>query len=156
MLWLEVMEGGKKDERKEEFGVTASCMIRGVEHLEEFEFVDCTYLPSLQPRLFLGDSWFGSVNATYQISKLGHHGCFVINTAYSRAPKTFLKEKMQHFPSGTWIVIEGCAGNEGILLICIGYKCNLKKALVFIPTKGAGSMQPGQPYVKVRCNSYAN
>ena len=59
MLWLEVMEGkewmrGKKCTK--EFGVTVSYVMRGVKHLEEFEFVDCTYLPSLQPRPFFGDS----------------------------------------------------------------------------------------------------
>ena len=74
--------------------VTVSCVMRGVEHLEEFKFVDCTYHPYLQPRLFFGDSWFGSVKAACQVRKLGHHGVFVIKTAHSRTPKTFLEGKM--------------------------------------------------------------
>ena len=51
---------------------------------------------------------------------------------------------MQHFSGGTWIVMEGYAENEGVPLICIGYKYNVKKVLVFITTKGAGSTQPEQ------------
>ena len=91
------MEGKERTRGKkytQEFSVTASCVMRGVEHLKEFEFVDCTYLPSLQPKLFFGDSWFGSVKTAYQVRKLGHHECFVIKTAHSRTPKTFLEGKM--------------------------------------------------------------
>ena len=109
------MEGKEKMRGKKytkEFGVTASCVMRGVEHLEEFEFIDCTYLPSSQPRLLFGDSWFGSFKAAYQFRKLGHHGCFVIRTSHSRTPKKFLEGKMQHFPGGIWIVMEGYAENE--------------------------------------------
>ena len=66
ILWLEVMEGKERIRGKKytkEFDVTVSCVMGGVEHLEEFEFVDCTYPPSLQPRLFFRGSWFGSVKA---------------------------------------------------------------------------------------------
>ena len=96
MLWLEVMEGKERMRGKKytkEFGVTASCVMRGVEHLEKFEFTDCAYLPSIRPRLFFGDLWFGSVKVTCQVRKLGHHGCFVIKTAHSRTPKKFLEQK---------------------------------------------------------------
>ena len=41
---------GKKYTKR--FIVTVLYVMRGVKHLEEFEFVDCTYLPSFQPRLF--------------------------------------------------------------------------------------------------------
>ena len=95
MLWLEVMEGKERMREKKytkEYGITASCVMRGVEHLEKFKFVDCTDLPSLQPRLFFADSWFGSVKAVCQVRKLGHYGCFMIKTAHF-----FLEEKMQHF-----------------------------------------------------------
>ena len=105
--------------------------------------VDCTHLPSFQPRLFFGDSWFRSGKAACQVRKLGHHGCFVIKTVHSRTPKKFLEEKNQHFPGGTWIVMEGYAENEGIPLICIWYEYNVKKVLAFITTKGVGSTQRG-------------
>ena len=54
---------------------------------------------------------------------------------------------MQHFLNGTWVVMEGYAKNEGFPLVCIGYKNNVKKVLVFITKNGAGSTQPGQPYL---------
>ena len=94
MLWLEVMEGKERMHKKEhtkEVGVTAACVMRGVKHTEEFKIADSTYLLSSQPRLFFGDSWFGSVKAACQVRKLGHHGCFVIKTAHSRTPKNFWK-----------------------------------------------------------------
>ena len=51
MLWLEVMEGKERireNKYTKEFGVKMSCVMRGVEHLEEFQFVDCTYCPMLR------------------------------------------------------------------------------------------------------------
>ena len=159
MLWLEVMEGKERMHKKEhtkEVGVTAACVMRGVKNTEEFEFADKTYLSSSQPRLFFGDSWFGSVKAACQVHKLGHHGCFVIKTAHSRTPKKFLEDQMKYFPGGTWIVMEGYAEKEGVPLVCIGYKYNAKKVLVFITTKGAGSTQPGEPYLAKFADMYGN
>ena len=156
MMWLEVMEGKERMRNKEftkEFGVTAACVMRGVKQIEGFE----TYLEdTLQPKLFFGDSWFGSVKAACQVRKLGHHGCFIIKTAHSRTPKKFLEEKMKGFPGGTWIVMEGFAESEGVPLVCIGYKYNVKKVLVFISTKGAGSTQPGQPYLAKFPDKFGN
>ena len=43
--------------------------------------------------------------------------------------------------------MEEYAENEGAPLVCFGYKYNVKKLLIFITTKGAGSTQPGQPYL---------
>ena len=127
-----------------------------MKNTEEFEFADSTYLSTSQPRLFFGDSWFGSVKAACQVHKLGHHGCFVIKTAHLRTPKKFLEEKMKYFPGGTWIVMEGYAEKEGVPLVCIGYKYNAKKVLVFLTTKGAGSTQPGEPYIAKFADMYGN
>ena len=159
MLWLEVMEGKERMHKKEhtkEVGVTAACVMRGVKHTKEFKFSDTTYLSSSQPRLFFGDSWFGSVKAACQVRKLGHHCCFVIKTAHSRTLKKFLEEKMRLFPGGTWIVMEGFAKKEEVPLVCIGYKYDVKKVLVFITTKGAGSTQPGEPYLAKFADKYGN
>ena len=63
LLWLEVMEGKEQIRGKEftkEFGASASFIMKRVKHIEEYQVTDRTYLPSLQPRLFFGESWFGS------------------------------------------------------------------------------------------------
>ena len=43
--------------------------------------------------------------------------------------------------------MEGCAEKEDVPLVCIGFKYNLKKVIVFLSTKGAASTQPGEPYL---------
>ena len=118
----------RKTEYASEFGVTVGCVMKGAKHVEEF--AENTHLPGRGPRLFCGDSRFGSVNTACKVRILGHHACFAIKTVHSRAPKIFLEETMKDFPGGTWIVMKGCAEKEDIPLICIGYKNNLKKVLV--------------------------
>ena len=54
---------------------------------------------------------------------------------------------MKDFPGGIWIMMEGRAEKEYVPLVCIGYKYNFKKVLVFLSTKGGGSTQPGEPYL---------
>ena len=63
---------------------------------------------------------------------------------------------MQYFPGSTWIVMEGYAENEGTPLVCTGFKYNVKKVLGFITTKGAGSTQPGLPYLAKFPDKFGN
>ena len=76
-------------------------------------------------KLFLGDSWFGSVKSVATVGRTGNHACMMVKTAYSRSPKKFLEETMKDFPGGTWITME---------------------VLTFVMTKGAGLTRPGEPY----------
>ena len=152
MLWLELQEGKDRMRNKlfqQELGASAACVLRGVKATEGFmNAFDPCGVPDqnnqLSPRLYLGDSWFGSVRAAVAIAKAGHHACFMIKTAHSKSPKKFLEEQMASYPGGTWITME--AKVEGIDLVCIGYKYNKKKVLTFVLTKGAGSSKPGEPY----------
>ena len=48
---------------------------------------------------------------------------------------------MLDMTGGTWIVLEGRDEREDVPLVCIGYKYNKKKTLVFLTTKGAGSIE---------------
>ena len=91
-------------------------------------------------RLWLGDSWFGSVKTVANIGKMGQHACMIIKTAHTRLPKKFLEQKMADFPGGTWIVMEGRAEKEEVDLVCVGYKYNKRKVLTFVLTKGAGKL----------------
>ena len=108
--------------------------------------MDSNVCAQTKPKLFLGDSWFGSVKTAANVARSGHHGIFIVKTAHSRSPKKFLEETMADMPGGTWIVLEGRAEKEGVDLVSLGYKYNCKKVLTFVFTKGAGKTSPGKPY----------
>ena len=68
----------------------------GVIATYDFKFLPDTNIepqdePEYKPRqrLFLGDSWFGSLNTTKNMSN-GHHGVFIIKTMHSMSSKKFL------------------------------------------------------------------
>ena len=44
----------------------------------------------------------------------------------------------------------------GITLMAIGYKCNSSKVLGFIATEGAGSTEPGDPYLYCLTDIYSS
>ena len=46
-------------------------------------------------KLFIGDSWFGSVKSAEVVAEVGNHGIFVIKTAFSHLPKKWLDDKMK-------------------------------------------------------------
>lgn len=85
---MEIQEGKSRMEKKDyqELGSTAACMMRGVSgcgnymslvhHILEEDVSDTR----ASKRIFLSDSWFGSVNSCDSISKSGHHGCFIVKT----------------------------------------------------------------------------
>ena len=161
LLWIETQEGKENMRKKpyQELGSTAACVLRGV-------MSSCKYMQLLQdntvgdedlppsPKLYLGDSWFGSVNALVALSKPGHHGIFIVKTSHSRTPKKFLEETMQTFPGGTWITLT--AELDGVKLISIGYKYNKKTVLTFLATQGAGTTIEGDPYEARFPDQYGN
>ena len=63
---------------------------------------------------------------------------------------------MKDFAGDTWIVMEGRAEKEDVPLICIGYKYNLNKVLVFFSIKAAGSTQSGEPYLAKIPDKFGN
>ena len=156
MVWLELQEGKNRMATKEyqqELGATAACVLRGVKATG-----DSNSRPESNEtgKLFLGDSWFGSVKAAANVALAGHHACMMVKTAHSRSPKKFLDETMKDFPGGTWITLEGRAQKEGIDLVCVGYKYNKKTVLTFVFTKGAGSTAPGESYEARFPDKYGN
>ena len=69
------------------------------------------------------------------VRNTGNHGCFVINTAHSKIPKFWLEDKMEEFPRGNWIGLEGKPDKEDVDMICIGYTYNKNKFLIFLIDK---------------------
>ena len=54
------------------------------------------------------------------------------------------------------IVLGGRDEKEEVPLVCIGYKYKKKKTLVFLTTKGAGSIEKGEPYEARFPDNYEN
>ena len=82
ILWLETQEGKErmKDKEFQTMGSTAACALRGVIATSDCEFVqDPDMEPQDEPqdkprqRLFLGDSWFGSLKIVKNIMHNGYH-----------------------------------------------------------------------------------
>jgi len=63
-------------------------------------------------------------------------------------------EMLKDAPGGKWAVLESTI--EGVEVVAVGYKYNTKKVLFFAMTKGAGSTEPGEPYVVKFPDSYGN
>ena len=176
LLWLEGQEGKErmaKKEHQQSLGATAACVVQGLQFLQNMTTIptvqygpspptspsdeaaestetpsddeDEEGIPAFPPKLHIGDSWFGSVTAAESVAKAGHHAIFIVKTNHTRVPKKFLEDTMKDYPGGTWITLEGRT-EEGVDLICIGYKYNKKKVLVFLSTKGAGPTTDGPPY----------
>ena len=159
MLWMEVQEGKERMRQKEfsSLGGTAACTLRGVKATRDFKNLPVDECSVEEPiRCFYGDSWFGSVKAISNIAKAGHHAVMMIKTSHSRTPKKWLERTMSDMPGGTWIVMEGQDEKENVPLICIGYKYNKKKTLVFLTTRGAGSTTKGEPYEARFPDKYGN
>ena len=148
MMWLEVQEGKDRMKNKpyQNLGGTAACVLRAVRAFCEFLNLpsDDDTTTDHSPRLYVGDSWFGSIKAAIGVAKSGHHACFMIKNGYSKTPKKYLEETMKDYPGGTWITLE--TEIDSVALVCIGYKYNKKNVLTFIFTKSVGSTSQGDPY----------
>jgi len=159
MLWLEIQEGKERMKKKQfqNMGSTAACVMRGVAACGS-TFMNLPIIETEErihePRLFFGDSWFGSVKAAVEVGKTGHHACFMVKTGHTKSPKKFLENKMKDYPGGTWITMRATV--DEVDLVSIGYKYNKKKLLTFVMTKGAGSTRPGEPYVARFPDSFGN
>ena len=161
-IWMEIQEGKERMQSKQfqSLGSTAACTLRGVvysceyQHLPVVPDADATdTIECDRKRLWLGDSWFGSVKTVANIGKMGQHACMIIKTAHTRSPKKFFEGKMADFPGGTWIVMEGRAEKEEVDLVCVGYKYNKRKVLTFVLTKGAGNLQKWFRKKKIESNT---
>ena len=167
--------GGKGANEKKEYirlGATAACVMRGVtDTCDDYSYIEPPEDPQVpseatdepepvaeeaRKRLYLADSWFGSVKTVENVMQSGHHCTMIIKTAHVRSPKKWLDETMKDMPGGTWIVLEGTTEELNRKLVCIGYKYNKKTVLTFILTRGAGSSEPGDPYEARFPDKYGN
>ena len=122
----------------QDLGSTTACTLRAVNRCLEFDYYPIEEdndddeeddMEEERSRLFLGDSWFGSVRCCANIRMRGGHSILQIKTNHSRSPKFYLEELMKDMPGGTWVTMTGRPEKEGVDLVCIGYKYNKKKYL---------------------------
>jgi len=83
-VWLELQEGKNRMASKEyqqELGETTACVLRGVMTTGDsnswFEYNETG-------KLFLCDSWFGSMKSVANVALLGYHPCMMVKTAHSQ------------------------------------------------------------------------
>ena len=99
----------------------------------------------LPPQIFLGDSWFSSIQAAAEVCRRNAHYIGIVKTGFATFPKLFLEEKMKEWPGGSHLVMES-QHPDGFQLLAIGYKYNSKKVVSFVATKGCGDTEAGIPY----------
>ena len=151
MLHLEIQKGREAMARlnKEKMAGTACClrMAAGTARTtnKECRAKKPVIHRPVPKQTFIGDSWFSSVQAATELALCGHHHIGVVKTAHSRFPKKFLLQTMQHWPAGSHLLLQATT-REDIELCAVGCKCNKRKVMMFLFTKGAGHTEPGAPH----------
>ena len=83
--------------------------------------------------------------------------CGPVKTSHKGFCLATLENLMKDWPGGSYLVLEITPRFPGeISLLAIGYKYNSRKVLGFIATEGAGSTEPGDPYLSCFPDIYSN
>ena len=83
--------------------------------------------------------------------------CGPMNTIHKVFFLDTLEKLMKDWTVGSYLVLESNSTfYGGITLMAIGYKYSSSKILVFIDTEGAGSNEPGGPYLSRFHDIYSN
>ena len=103
-----------------EMVATTGCVLRGGSDLRDAMPFENFGDMRKQKRIYIGDSWFGSVKSAAALSLSGDHCVMAVKTGHARLSKAFLENKMKTYPGGTWLVMEGNTEKEGVNLVAIG------------------------------------
>lgn len=94
---------------------------------------------------YYGDAWFGSVPSVVAAVQNNCNLVCIVKNAHRQYPKKFLEQTMADWPPGSNLSLK--ATIHGVKLTALGYKYSKNKVLCFLHNKGAGTMNPGRPYV---------
>ena len=103
---------------------------------------------------YYGDAWFGSVPSVVAAAQNNCNLVCVVKNAHRQYPKKFLEDTMKEWPPGSNLVLQTML--HGVHLYAVGYKYLKGKVLCFLYNKGAGTIQPGKPYVAKWKDRYGN
>ena len=153
MLHLEIQKGKeamKKSTFQSELGGTAACMKRLAIATKE-----CGQLTS--NKTYFSNSWFSSVKTAEEMAAAGVNYCGPAKTSHKGFCLATLEKLMKYWPGGSYLVLKSTPRFTGESpLLAIGYKYNSRKVLGFIATEGAGSTEPGYPYLSHFPDIYSN
>ena len=159
MLALEIQRGRDpmmKLDYSEEHGACAGCTLRLMELAQYSGQSNEDTSDKGKKECYYGDSWFSSVRTALQFAERGHAYVGAVKTATKFFPNLELEAEMEHFPSGSHIVMECDVPGKDVKLLAIGYRYNCKKTLLFVATKDAGDTLPGEPYIAKYNDSVGN
>ena len=167
-------------------GATAACSLRLIEGAQfsgEQMRERLEARKNNKRHVVFADSWFGSVKLAeclklvysekswkhgkdefkYKIKRglgenpNGHEIVCAIKSNCSLFPKKELENKMEKWPSGSYLVLECTTPGTNVDLVALGYKYNARKTLCFVMTKNAGATSPGAtPYIAKWPDKYRN
>ena len=99
---------------------------------------------------YFSDSWFSSVKNAEDMAAAGVDYCGPVKTSHQGYCLATLENLIKDWPGGSYLVLRitpRFPGESPLLAIC--YKYNSRKVLGFIATEGAGSTEPGDPYLSL-------
>ena len=97
---------------------------------------------------YFADSWFSVLMMAEELMVEKVDYCGEAKTSHKGFCLATLENLMKDWPGRSYLVLKSTPiVPGGIPLLAIGYKYNSRKFLVFIATEGAGSNEPGYPYL---------
>ena len=116
-------------------------LTKNTAHNKTFEDDTTTLETNPSPDIFLGDSWFTSIDVVKKIS-----GYYIGNmkTNSKGYPKTYLLTVMKDWPSGSYLNLK--TSIEGRTMYAMGYKYCRSKVILFLFNKGAGHTECKSEY----------
>ena len=103
------------------------------------------------------DRWFSEMKAATEAMSEGVDYCAPTKTIHNGCYLATLEKLIKDWPGGSYLVLKSTPRFPGESpLLAIGYKYNSRKVLGFIATEGAGSTEPGDPYLSRFPDIYSN
>ena len=131
-------------------GGNAACMKRLTMATRE-----CVQLTSNET--YFVDIWFRGVKTAERVMAEGVDYYGPEKTIHKGFCLAILEKLMKYWPGGSYHVINSTTRVPGGRpLMAIVYKYNYRKVLGFIYTEGAGSTEPGDPYLSLFPDIYSN
>eukprot|EP00873_Tetraselmis_striata_P006477 jgi/Tetstr1/426741/TSEL_001678.t1 len=92
--------------------------------------------------------------AAVQVGKMGRHFIGVVKSGHGMFPNAFLKSHLTSAPAGSRVALSAIV--DGLDLMALGYKYNMRKVLFFVATAGAGALEDGNPFIQRWADDFGN